>query len=229
MGEGAGATRYGVLLRSDTLCRLTERGLRAFTTAGVGTVIDLRSADELVDDPNPLSASGSVRYLNLPLHNEGDKAAIVRIASYIALSEMYRLILTRFGPQIAVIVDAVATADPAVVVHCYAGKDRTGLVIALILAVVGVENGLIAADYAASHHRLAVPRDARIGAAPLAERVLREHRLGAEAKTMLEVLAWLETEHGGAEAYLLAAGTGHAILDRLRQRLVALPAGATGE
>lgn len=64
-----GVTRYGVLLRSDTLGRLTEQGRTIFIESGVKTVIDLRSADKLLDDPNPFAASNSVRYLNLPLHN----------------------------------------------------------------------------------------------------------------------------------------------------------------
>lgn len=215
-----GVTRYGVLLRSDTLGRLTERGRNIFAESGVRTIVDLRSADELTDDPNPFATSGSVRYLNLPLHNEDDREAIARIASYVPLREMYEVMLRHFGANVATVAEAVATSDGAVVLHCYAGKDRTGLVVALLLAAVGVGDKDVIADYVASHDCLREPRAARISAAVPEERALLEHRLGAEAATMSYVLNVLKAEYGGAEGYLQASGVADASLQALKQRLV---------
>lgn len=221
-----GVLRYGVLLRSDNLCRLTDAGRKGFAASKIGTIIDVRSAYELDIDSSPFAESASVHYLNLPLLNESDTAAMARINSDIALPDMYRVMLKRFGAKVAAIVKAVAAADGVVVIHCHAGKDRTGLVIALLLAAVGVGDEAIAADYAVSSYYLGeARRDALFAAAKLEERHRLAERLSARAETMLSVLDWLRAEHGGAEAYLLTSGVSETALEKLRQRLVA-PRGA---
>lgn len=216
-----GVTRYGVLFRSDNLCRLTDVGLSGFAASEVKTVLDVRSAYELEIDPSPFAESNTVRYLNLPLLNEDDAEAIAQINSDIPLPDMYRVMLGHFGANIAVIAQAVADADGAIVVHCHAGKDRTGLVIALLLALVGVKNEDIVVDYVVSHDYLHEPRAARIASSAPELRVGLEHRLGAEEATMLSTLDWLKTEYGGAEAYLLKSGVSRTTLAELRERLVA--------
>jgi protein-tyrosine phosphatase len=218
---GEGVTRSGVLFRSDNLCRLTEAGLHGFAASGVETVIDVRSAYELGIDPSPFAASNTVRYLNLPLQNEDDAAAMAQINSDIALPDMYRVMLRHFGANIRAIVEAVAEADGAVVIHCHAGKDRTGLVIALLLSAVGVADDTVAEDYAASQHYLREAAEQLASAKP-EERAGLERHLGAEAETMLSTLDWLQAEYGGAEAYLLQSGVPERVIARLRERLVAI-------
>jgi protein-tyrosine phosphatase len=118
-------------------------------------------------------------------------------------------------------VRAIADAeDGAVVFHCHAGLDRTGLVAALLLDLVGVPAETIAADYALS--------DPRLGAfhehyrAQIADPVARErfHRPTAPSALMAAALADLHARHGGAEPYLLAAGLAPAELARVRARLL---------
>lgn len=133
---------------------------------------------------------------------------------------MYEVMLRRFNANVAIVAEAVAASDGAVLLHCYAGKDRTGLVVALLLATVGVGEEDIIADYVASHDCLRGPRAARMSAAAPAERELLEHRLGAEAATMIYVLNFLKTEYGGAETYMRASGVAEAFLQTLKQRLV---------
>ncbi len=217
---GESVTRHRVLYRSDNLCRLTEGGLNAFAASGVETVIDVRSAYELQIDPSPLAHSDTVRYLNLPLQNEADEVAMGQINSDIALLPMYRIMLRHFGPNLAAMVDAVAQADGAVVIHCHAGKDRTGLVVALLLAAAGVEDAAIAADYAASQHYLRDALAERLATAPREERAGLEQRLGAQTETMLGVLESLRDDYGGARAYLLRAGVSPGTLGVLRNKLV---------
>ncbi len=184
----------------------------------------MRSAYELEIDPSPFAESDSVRYLNLPLQNESDNEAMAHINSDITLSEMYRVMLQHFGSNIAAIVEAVAVSDGAVVIHCHAGKDLTGLVIALLLAFVWVEDALVAADYAASHHYLEAFQDELLESSELERGVGLEHRLGAEAATMFSTLDWLKTEYGGVEAYLLEVGVSENMLAKLRRRLVGVNA-----
>jgi protein-tyrosine phosphatase len=114
-----------------------------------------------------------------------------------------------------------------VLVHCAAGKDRTGLISALLLGLVGVPTATIAADYALTAELLRSREQAWLAAAPPEERAEREAMLARYAPTaevMLAVLAGLEERHGGVEGYLLDAGVAPADLERLRDRLLA-PAG----
>jgi protein-tyrosine phosphatase len=108
-------------------------------------------------------------------------------------------------------------------IHCTAGKDRTGIIVALLLGLVGVPDDVIADDYALSSTYLqgAYFDDARLRAEragiPWAEYQLR---LVCPASLMLDTLAWLAETYGGAEAYLLAQGQPPDVLSRLRERLL---------
>jgi protein-tyrosine phosphatase len=108
-----------------------------------------------------------------------------------------------------------------VLIHCLAGKDRTGIAVALLLGVAGVDDAQIAADYALSEAALADERAAALAAAPDDEARARiERGYDASAETMLATLAHLEARHGGAEAYLVRAGLSDADLQRIRERLL---------
>jgi protein-tyrosine phosphatase len=120
---------------------------------------------------------------------------------------------------------AIARApDGVVVIHCAAGKDRTGLISALLLGLAGVPAETIAADYAMTAELLR-PRDqAWLEALPPEERAEREALLARYAPTaevMLAVLEGLGERFGGVEPYLLATGLARDDLDRLRNRLLA--------
>ena len=116
----------------------------------------------------------------------------------------------------------IADADGAVVVHCAAGKDRTGVVVALALSAVGVPRERIVADYAASAERME-PLLARLKASDtyrddLNSRPDDSHRPRPE--TMRSFLAHLDRHDGGPLGWLAGAGFGPADVARLRSRLV---------
>jgi protein tyrosine/serine phosphatase len=135
--------------------------------------------------------------------------------SYVDFLERFR---DRFGRALA----AVAETDGAVVVHCAGGKDRTGLVSALLLRLAGVETEVIAADYAASEANLAPRTPAWVDDAE--DEVDRERRrklMRTPAEAMVQTLDELDRRYGGVEQYLRAAGLTDEQLDRLRSRLAA--------
>lgn len=120
--------------------------------------------------------------------------------------------------------DGTETAGaPAVLVHCTAGKDRTGVAVALILEAVGADRDAVVADYASSERNLAGPWADRMLAgieqmgAPLTPE-LRELVTGTPPAAIERALAWLD-ERGGAAAYLQSGGLTDAELDALRSRL----------
>jgi protein-tyrosine phosphatase len=225
-----GHMRWGAFVRADNLSRLTPAGQAALVEYGVRTVIDLRRAYELAIDLNPFAtpsdATRAVSYLNLPLGLGADRDGILAVQAaeqgdQPALAAIFCRVLDHYGRGIAGVMNAIATAPPgAVLFHCHAGKDRTGLVAALLLALAGVPNTTIAEDYALSQLCLQPLFDNWLSQEPdPAKREALARMLGAVPETMLDILAYLDERHGGAARYLRAAGVAEADLERVRQRI----------
>jgi protein-tyrosine phosphatase len=221
---GGRETRWGAVVRSDSLAALTEAGRAALAGYGVRAVVDLRLPDELARHPNPFASSGDhgIAYTNVSIL---DPAAGYPPET-LTLAENYLWTLDRFAGYVAEVMAAIAGApEGGVLVHCAAGKDRTGLISALLLGLVGVPAETIAADYALTAELLR-PRDQEWlehGPGERAEREALAARFAPTAEVMLEVLDGLDRRYGGIEGYLAAAGVSPADLDRLRDRLLAPP------
>ena len=218
-----GETRWGAVVRSDSPAALTGAGRAALADYGVRAIVDLRLPAELDDHPNPFAEPGDhgIAYTNVSIIDPGAGFP----PDTITLAENYLWSLERFRGLVADAVTAVAQApDGAVLIHCAAGKDRTGLISALLLGLVGVPAETIAADYAMTAELLR-PRDQQwLASCPPEERAEREAMLARYAPTaevMTEVLDKLDERYGGVEPYLLQAGVARADLDRLRDRLLA--------
>jgi len=224
-----GEIRRGALIRSDVLNGLTPEGVTALTQHGVRTVIDVRAADEIAHDwaRYPLKEHPVVGYLNRPF-TAGDETqmgdqvrAVYRAAQ--SREEINRADLDIHRGGITAIVAAIADAPPGgVLVHCHAGKDRTGIVIAVTLAAVGVSDDDIADDYALTQlvlEPLIADWLEHMSHDPAEQQRLR--RLAEPRReAMLDTLAYLRQRYGGAAQYLLGAGLTAQQLDQLRARLV---------
>jgi protein-tyrosine phosphatase len=226
---GGGETRWGAVVRSDSLAALTQAGRAALAGYGVRAIVDLRLADEIDRHPNPFAEPGDhgIAYTNVSMIDP----AVENPPESLTLAESYLWMLDRFAGQVAEVMAAIAAApEGGVLVHCAAGKDRTGLISALLLGLVGVPAETIAADYALTAELLR-PRDEEWlehGPGERAEREAILARFAPTAEVMLEVLEGLDRRYGGVERYLLAAGVPEADLDRLRDRLLApAPRGAS--
>ncbi|MGI8867771.1 MAG: tyrosine-protein phosphatase [Mycobacteriales bacterium] len=208
----------GALIRSDSLVHLTAAGRQMLLASGVRRVIDLRAADEAVAEPDPELPAGA--YLGLPIrgvdypgHGSDSRRAV------------YRTMLDDYQDLMARAVGAIGSAPPGgVLVHCHAGKDRTGLVIALALAVAGVPDADIAADYGYRGPGLLAEAQRVIDRSTVpADRDLRFDRQSADPETMLAVLEHLRAAHGGVEKYLMAGGLDAGAQDVVRRRLLTAP------
>jgi protein-tyrosine phosphatase len=219
---GGRETRWGAVVRSDSLAALTGAGRAALAGYGVRAIVDLRLPDELARHPNPYAEPGDhgITYTNVSILDPA--------AGYppdtLTLAENYLWTLDRFAGYVAEVMAAVAGApEGGVLIHCAAGKDRTGLISALLLGLVGVPAATIAADYALTAELLR-PRDQEWlehGPGERAEREALLARFAPTAEIMLEVLDGLDRRYGGVERYLAAAGVSAADLQRLRDRLLA--------
>ncbi|HEY4203078.1 MAG TPA: tyrosine-protein phosphatase [Devosiaceae bacterium] len=217
-----GETQWRRMLRADGLHEMTPASMDALVKMGVRTIIDLRGDHETVPDPNPFAEHDGVRYHNIALFDE--MAPIAVDDDGFDMGARYARALDRCGPRIAQVVRTIAKAgDGSVLFHCTAGKDRTGVVSALVLTAAGVPRETVVADYALTAEiargLLQKLRERAIarGAAP--ERVDRV--LASDAKTMEAMLDHLEGRHEGLAAYFTAIGVSEETLATLRQRLTA--------
>lgn len=217
-----GAVRRGKLFRSDGLARLGDDGRQSLRDLGVRVVIDLRDDFEVSVMPDDL-AGLDLRRLHLPVF-EGSGASQSTIG--VTLVGLYEKILLQHGDVVVTALREVAdTADQAVVVHCTAGKDRTGIVVALALLAVGVDRAEVIADYAATQANLdgpwlegmiALVRSHGVEVTPALRIILG----GSPPEALDEALAAVERRFGGVREYLIASGFDEVELAKLRSVLV---------
>lgn len=222
-------TRFGSIVRSDSVQELTEDGWRALVDHGVRTVIDLRGDHERADDP---PAELPVEVVHVPFMEASDAewdeiaeeleaASVAAPDDATATRDVYLIFLERFAGNVAASMRAVAQArEGGVVIHCVGGKDRTGLLAAFLLHLAGVPDDQIAADYALSEVRLLPRHQLWFDAAENDEDLERLRRIAqTPAASMSGVLAELERRHGSVEGYLRHIGLTDEDLARVRARL----------
>ncbi|WP_314146723.1 tyrosine-protein phosphatase [uncultured Leifsonia sp.] len=217
-----GAVRSGKLFRSDGLARLGEEGRRSLEELGVRVVIDLRDDFEVSAMPDDLDGLG-ITVLRLPVF-EGSGASQATVGA--TLVDLYeKILLQHRGVVITALREVADTAHEAVVVHCTAGKDRTGIVVALALLAVGVDRATVIADYAITQRNLDGPW--LEGMIALVEgygvQVTPDLRIilgGSPPEAMETVIDLLERRFGGAREYLLDGGMDEVELAKLRSVLV---------
>lgn len=209
-------TRPGAFYRSATLQLVTPEGWRQAHRAGVRTVVDLRNDDEVELQPTESTGMNRVR---VPLDGVEDTGLWrwLRNEGLDGTPLYYRPFLARHPDRVAAVMTALARAAPGgVVFHCSAGRDRTGLVTLLLLALADVEPGHIAEDYALSVEPLR-RLSALVGRPdeqPALERVLTSRGTTVQAS----LLATLEEVD--VAAYLRDAGVSEGDLEALRNRLL---------
>jgi protein tyrosine/serine phosphatase len=181
-----GRIRERALIRTDNHARLTPSGVEALRSHGVTRVVDLRWEWEASQYPSPLAGDEMYRLLPASFDPTGDEE--IPPDSYRLMADMSR---ERLAAALIAIADAPAGA---VVVHCHAGRDRTGLVTALALHVAGAPVEAIAADYALTEN--------------------------SPPEMILNTFAHLHERYGSVEEYLLGSGLTDAHVTAIRTRLV---------
>lgn len=222
-----GSVRWGRVYRSAALHEMTADDRRRFDQLGIITVFDLRSSLEFEEHPDPVPA------VNVPVlgrymrENEPpDFAAIIDHDGGVAfMTQMCMNMLDHGGDEIGTVLSALTDLDLLpVVFHCTAGKDRTGIVAALLLEVLGVDRAEVLDDfelterYRGSHDdSTAFRRMTEFGMPPEAA----AGALGAPRRMMGDVLDALDDRYGGAERYLVDhAGLSTDAIDDLRRNLL---------
>lgn len=215
-------TRFGELIRAGNLSRLTEAGRDALLSYGVRTVIDVRDPKEFAVERDPFQDgegwAGQVHYLNVPLISEEEWTAV---RDPEPRRQGYRLTLRLSRANIGAVLGTIAHAPAgAVVVHCHAGKERTGVLSALLLALAGVADQTIAEDYVASDEQLQhLYAEWAARESDPEKRSQLIHGFQSEADHMLGPLTVI-AEQGGIASYLRGCGLGEADLAALSARML---------
>ena len=221
-----GVTRWRALVRADSVRTLTDVGWRSLLDYGVRTIIDLRTPEECERDPArhlPLEVVRVPIVGRTPDEIRAAREAGKLASSFEAATAVYLDLLERERRSFASAATAFANAEEGtVVVHCAAGKDRTGLLVAMLLAVAGVPAASIVEDYRVSAPNIAAAYEGWITAGETdTERDLRRALIASPPEAMAGVLEHLDVAHGGAAAYLRAAGVSDDALARVRTRIAA--------
>jgi protein tyrosine/serine phosphatase len=217
-------TRWGRLFRSDTLHELTEADLAVLRRIGLASVIDLRTASEVQRTGRGLLQDEPIRYLHLSVMQEGISGNDEPRPSLADL-DLASLYLRWLDSGRQPFVDALgAVADPGgypLVFHCAAGKDRTGLLAALVLDIVGVVREAIVEDYVLTATRLdLIQGRQRIDPVTAQQMAEAPHLFVVEAETMERFFEGLDARYGGARRWALAAGCPPESLDAMSALLI---------
>jgi protein tyrosine/serine phosphatase len=218
---GRGLTRSGVFVRSDHLRSLNAAGQEAVVAYGVTDVIDLRSESEVASSPSPYAtidpfAGKGPAYAHLPLV---DDATMLKLAEAADMYDRYLMMLEHRSDAFRAIFTALARAEGGAVFHCFAGKDRTGMVAAMSLALAGVDVEAISADYAETDSQMATRYAEWLAAAPPEHLEEMRQDLSCPPERMVGVLDYLDKGWGGVAGYLQAAGMAAADVSTLRSKL----------
>jgi protein-tyrosine phosphatase len=227
------------LLRGDNLQDLSPSDVKLLVDdIGLTTVVDLRAPAEVASEgPGPLTRVGSVRHAYYSVLPEAGTATDVAAA---ALASRRDGALARYADDIRVgyylgyledrpdevaqALRSIAQAPGAALVNCAAGKDRTGVVVALALRAAGVRHDAVVADYAASADRIAAVLDRLRASRTYADDINSRPDAATEdaprAETMSAFLGQLDQRYGGAVRWLADRGFGAGDLEALRAKLL---------
>ena len=209
-------TRWRSLLRADDLSQLTEPGLQALADYGVRTILDLRWPQEAERHPSPVPARlPQLRYARISLLTRTEDEW--RLRSRDAAKELWKCeVLDQVRAELRHVLGFIAAAPPEpLLFHCVAGKDRTGLIAALLLALADASPAAIARDYSVSAENL---REGYLQRYADTERGRILEALRCPEEGAYNMLAFLKSA-GGVRRYLAQIGLSSQEIAQLRARL----------
>jgi|TARA_B110000196_G_scaffold268228_1_gene242251 protein-tyrosine phosphatase len=226
-------TQWRRFVRSAIPNRITEKGQRDLIDYGVGAIIDLRAPADLDAAPNIFTKSDEIAFHHHDFWGDrlkGFKSSPTSPGQAEKLADLYRTGLEKCGGVIVEIMTTMTQGDHATVFHCSAGKDRTGIVAAMLLGVAGVPHDTVAADFALTDRYLEDPKRDHAESDPLTipESALPNakgdtlpiYMHSCLPRTMALALEFLDENYGGVEGYLLESGLSTQHIARLRSKLL---------
>ncbi len=205
---GGRSTRYGVFYRSGCINDLTASDKERIKDLGVRTVIDLRGEHELKTRPGAFADDGDVNVISVDLLSQLDPESVYKHSTDDPdfIPDLYITMIDFCGEKIGQFIKAAAEGAKigAVLYHCSAGKDRTGMMSMVLLGLAGVDTMDIVADYQVSETYI---RHVFPGA---------KEALSSSPRHIVRAMAHLDDNYGGIENYARAHGVSQSDVDALR-------------
>ncbi len=221
-GADGRLVRWGRYYRAGRQDRMTQRDLETLESLDIRTQIDLRRPDEARDQGRGPLAELGAEYHNIPVIPAGGTDHLSRIVGDTAISGRRYLGYLEFGAESWIrMFEIFADAERhPILLHCTAGKDRTGVSTAFLLSVLGVDRSWIEADYGLTNVDVARHVDylERIGGLPEGmDREAMVRAAGIPAQAMGEFLDGLDARYGGPIGYLRSIGIGDDVMEAVRE------------
>ncbi len=210
---GGGMTRYGVFYRCGHLCTAAREDIAALRKMGMQKIIDLRNPGDLVYMPDKIGEEDGIRVVNIPLQEEihpEELGVLPGEKDTLTLRRLYQQIVDKSGSRILRVLQELADTEGSAAFHCFNGKDRTGIIALFLLALAGVEDCDIVADFEVSHTYIEGHT---------------EDVSGSNYENMRWLLAYIGRQFGSPVQYLRRQGLTPDLEKRLVDRLVQRPEG----
>ena len=213
--------KWGKYFRAGRQDRMSEADLEGARSLSIKTQIDLRRPDEIeMQGRGPLEAQGT-EYVNLPVIPEGGSERLSQLVGDTKISGQRYLGYLHFGPECWQRMFAIFAAPTRlpVLIHCTAGKDRTGVSTAFLLTVLGVDRATIEADYLLTNWDVDRQVDFvenTVGLPEGIDKATMKQLAGVPETAMHDFLNGLDEEYGGALAYLESIGIDQQIQSAVR-------------
>jgi len=215
------STAFRRFVRSDEPSMLSEEDVGALFDYPIRTVIDLRSVEEIDRRGSPFINHPGILYRNVSLFESDPDSAddpTVQVALHYTLGELYIYLLQTRQAQLAEVFRIIIDAPQgAVLFHCTHGKDRTGIIAALLLSLVKVSREDIVSNYSVTYDFIRTIVDPRLALMPSKT----HHILKSDAENMEVFLDYLDNNYQGqASLYLIDIGISESEIDALRRRIL---------
>lgn len=219
-----GQTKFGVFLRSEAPCLLPAEDLADLLIYGASTTIDLRGEMEREIRPSDLEHDWRFAYHALPLRHAEAAIPDGQPRKFKPWGDEYIEMIEVNHQWVRQALELAAATRGGLLYHCTTGKDRTGILSALLLSVAGVDRTDIAGDYCISElHLLPVYEQMRGGSLVVSTKqplVMDEGFFRTKAEYMLQLLDYLDQTYGGVLPFLTECGVSEDTLNAIRRKFI---------
>lgn len=218
-----GITSFNSFLRGDNLEEITVKDLKLLEKYGIKNILDLRGEIEIGDEVKIIRDNSNLKYKQISLFGDIEKAASEDITKMIVenpeefLIEIYIAALTEAKSAMKEVFDTIAKCKGGILFHCTDGKDRTGIISALLLDLAGVKKSDIIANYQITH--------TYIKENPKVKEQAKQYSEGltySKPKYMANLLNYLEKNYNNTESYLENIGISKENIRKIKQKLITI-------
>jgi len=219
--KNGSVTKWNRFFRSDGLSKLTEPDINNLFSCGIRASVDLRSDSERAERPSALKNANGIKYFEAPLFGQTELDEYTyNDYKTTGLGRIYAKNIETCGANIKNVFEIFAAEikNGAIIYNCSAGKDRTGIISALLLDLAGVYETDIIANYEVTHTYIAK----QIKHVQTIEPDLPDEVFYSCAENMAYFLSYLQKTYGGAKKYLLEAGVKESALENILENFIHL-------